>query len=131
MHRDPDEGLVLVNADRCIACAMCAIACPFSAVTFHPVAADGNGAVHQLVAVKCDGCVERVRQGEEPACVESCKTGALVYGELNELVAEGRIGAAARTLDAVTAGEADAWGEDDKVTAWRSFGTQLEEIGSR
>src|ERR1035437_7315473 len=44
-----------------------------------------------LVAVKCDGCEQRVGRGEVPACVESCKVDALVYGEINELIAAGRV----------------------------------------
>ena len=36
-------NLVLIDQTRCIACAMCAIVCPFDAVTFHPVAGNGNG----------------------------------------------------------------------------------------
>jgi anaerobic carbon-monoxide dehydrogenase iron sulfur subunit len=76
---------VLVDQTRCIACAMCAIVCPFDAVTFHPAAGNGDG---HPVATKCDGCVHRVKQGLEPACVEVCKVDALVYGEVNELVGE-------------------------------------------
>ena len=45
---------------------MCVMSCPFGAVT--PSATF-------KVAVKCDACAEM----EEPACVASCPTGALVY----------------------------------------------------
>jgi carbon-monoxide dehydrogenase iron sulfur subunit len=131
IYRDSEEGLVLLDAAKCIACAMCAIVCPFDAVTFHPVTGNGNGAVHPLAAVKCDGCIERVRHGEEPACVEVCKTDALVYGELNELAAAGRVGAAAKALSATAAIEPDGGFAADNVAAWRSFGTELKELESR
>jgi carbon-monoxide dehydrogenase iron sulfur subunit len=34
------------------------------------------------VAVKCDNCDARVARGQIPACVEVCKTGALIYDEM-------------------------------------------------
>lgn len=77
MFRDHDHGLVLVDGDKCIACAMCAMVCPFDAVLFYPT------------ATKCDGCVDRLARGLDPACSEACKTGALVFGELNELIRAG------------------------------------------
>jgi carbon-monoxide dehydrogenase iron sulfur subunit len=87
--RDTADGIVLVEAARCIGCAMCAVVCPFAVLTFHPLA-DGPGP-DVAVAVKCDGCIERLRRGEPPACAEACKVGALVYGDINDLVAEGRL----------------------------------------
>ena len=89
ISRDRVEGLVLSDAQRCIGCAMCAVVCPFDVLTFHPLA-EGPGPDH-AVAVKCDGCVGRVRRGQVPACVEACKVNALVYGQINDLVASGRL----------------------------------------
>ena len=43
------------------------MACPFGAPSF---GADGK-------MRKCDGCVTRIRNGLEPACVRNCPTGAL------------------------------------------------------
>nr|VFK81312.1 MAG: 4Fe-4S dicluster domain-containing protein [Candidatus Kentron sp. SD] len=74
---------------KCIACAMCAMVCPFDAVTFHP----NNTRQDQprVVAIKCDGCLDRLRQKKTPACVEACQTNALVFGELNDLIKAGRM----------------------------------------
>lgn len=117
--RDAELGLVLVEPSRCIGCAMCAVVCPFDVMTFHPLA--GAFTPSTAVAVKCDGCVSRVRRGEEPACVESCKVGALVFGEVNELVAAGRLRESAAVLAAAdTAPTADA--ADAAVAGWRAFG---------
>jgi len=89
MSRNPDEDLVLVDEEKCIVCAMCAMVCPFDCITFHAIP---DGGAERVGAVKCDGCVDRLRRGEpEPACVEACKVGALVYGEINELIAQGRL----------------------------------------
>ena len=127
--RDPGEGLVLVDTGKCIACAMCAIVCPFSAIGFHPQAARGDDVAHALVATKCDGCIDRVRLDREPACAEACKTGALVYGELNELVREGRIGLTAQVLSAATA-VAPAE-EPAPLAGWRAYGVEIKNLERR
>lgn len=72
-----EEGFVLLNQQKCIGCFMCAVACPFGHPKIDP---------HTSKAVKCDFCYQRVRNGRQPACVEACPTGALRFGNLNELM---------------------------------------------
>ena len=80
------EGdIVFVDVDRCINCGMCAMVCPFGVIRFY---FDWKRAEKVPVSYKCDGCIERVSKGELPACVEACKTGALKYGDVNELIRE-------------------------------------------
>lgn len=122
ISRDADLGLVLVDPARCIGCAMCAIVCPFAVLTFHPLA-DGPGP-DVPVAVKCDGCVERVRHGQVPACAEVCKVGALVYGELNDLVAAERLGHSGAVLAAAALTRTPVRPEDPLVP-WRRWGEEL------
>jgi len=98
---------------------MCAMVCPFDALSFH---LQGDGMPARKVAVKCDGCVDRVQRGEEPACSEVCKVDALVFGELNELVNEGRVREAHAVLAAVAAVEPEAPRAPDNVEAWRAWG---------
>lgn len=128
MARDEDEDLVLVDVGKCIACAMCAMVCPFDAVTFHRQA---NGTSPRVVATKCDGCYDRVTAGDEPACVEACKAGALVFGELNELVAAGRLRQSKAVLAASTSRESVS-GQPNTIQGWRGWGqsttTMSEEI---
>ncbi len=91
IHRDKEFGSVLVQEDRCISCGMCAMACPFSAITFQKTRT-GN----RSVSYKCDDCIDLKRmdhgkndhdeEEKQPACVEACKTGALVFGEINETI---------------------------------------------
>ena len=119
IYRDDDEGLVLIEPRKCITCAMCAMVCPFDAVTFH-VQADGVPA--RVVAIKCDGCVDRVRRGEEPACSEVCKVDALVFGELNDLVKSGRLRETTAVLRAVSTIEPTAPKGPESVAGWRTWG---------
>lgn len=68
MHRDADKGTVVVDQTKCRGCWMCVMSCPFGAI---------SPSAEYKVALKCDACAYM----EEPACVGSCPTGALIYGE--------------------------------------------------
>jgi len=83
LERDEATGSVFVNYNKCIGCTACAVACPFGVIQFKKV--------HQVklrrdVNAKCDNCIDRQREGRIPACVEACKTGALEFGEVNDLI---------------------------------------------
>ena len=125
IFRDDEHDLVLMDAGRCIACAMCAMVCPFDAVTFHE---QGNGMPARIAALKCDGCVERIRAGGIPACVEACKTDALVYGELNELIAAGRAGEGSALLASAAHRQALSTEPPANVAGWRAWGVAAVEL---
>ncbi len=81
------DGIVLVDKHICIGCRYCMMACPYKARSFvHETVTDqmpdmprGKGTVES-----CTFCVHRVDRGEQPACVVSCKEGALVFGDMND-----------------------------------------------
>ncbi len=125
ISRDGDQNLVLVDTGKCIACAMCAMVCPFDVLTYY---AQGNGAPARVAATKCDGCVDRARRGEDPACVEVCKAGALVFGELNDLVKAGRLRETSAVLAASTSTEPTAPLVPDTVAGWRAWGEAATEV---
>jgi len=81
IYRRTDAPTVMINPDRCINCASCAMACPYGVIRFHQ---DPLGPPGKAIAVKCDNCSARVAQGQVPACVQVCKTGALTYEEMSE-----------------------------------------------
>jgi carbon-monoxide dehydrogenase iron sulfur subunit len=124
ISRDVDKDLVLIDVHKCIACAMCAMVCPFDAVTFHPQA---DGMPVRIVATKCDGCIERVQKGREPACVEACKVDALVFGELNELIAAGRLRQSGAALAATTYYES-AVDAPATIVGWRKWGESTADL---
>lgn len=78
IRREADTGSVLIDPDRCINCATCAMACPFGVIRYHP---DPGASDDRTVAVKCDNCIERQKSGDIPACVAVCKSGALTFEE--------------------------------------------------
>jgi formate dehydrogenase iron-sulfur subunit len=76
-------GPVVYDSSRCMGCRYCMIACPFSVPRYEwskPVP----------VVRKCDGCIERQRQGQPTACAEACPAEATVGGTREELLAEAR-----------------------------------------
>lgn len=71
-----DDGTVYVDESKCVGCRYCEWVCPYSAPQFN--AETGHMS-------KCDGCYDYRQQGQEPACVASCPTRALAWGEMSEL----------------------------------------------
>ncbi len=78
VFRDIEKDTVLINPDKCINCASCAMACPYGVIRFHQ---DVTAPPNKTVAVKCDNCDQRQSEGLIPACVEICKSGALTFEE--------------------------------------------------
>ncbi len=65
-HRD--DGIVVLDGERCLGCRYCEMACPFGAPVFDEEAG---------IMRKCDFCCERIDRGLSPACVTACPVGAL------------------------------------------------------
>lgn len=76
MRKDEETGLVNSDPAVCIGCGTCRSACPYDAPR---IDADSN------VSRKCDGCLARVREDEEPMCVGACPLRALEFGPIEEL----------------------------------------------
>ena len=85
IFRDVDHGSVLIKEDKCISCGMCAMVCPFSAIIFHSTSEADN-----QISYKCDDCIDRRREEIIPACVDACKTDALLFGEINEIISKSK-----------------------------------------
>jgi molybdopterin-containing oxidoreductase family iron-sulfur binding subunit len=92
--QEPD-GIVVIDYDWCIGCRCCMAACPYGARHFNwgepeVPAEEVNTNVHVLgnrlrprgVVEKCTFCIQRVRAGRYPACVEICPVGARKFGNL-------------------------------------------------
>ena len=78
LHRTK-EGVVVADTDKCIGCRYCQYACPFGVPKFewdNPLG----------VMRKCIGCLQRLAEGKQPACVAGCPSGALRVGTRSELL---------------------------------------------
>jgi carbon-monoxide dehydrogenase iron sulfur subunit len=126
IDRAADVDIVALDGYKCITCAMCAMVCPFDVIRFFKSSAIK---LDKVVAVKCDHCIERQRTGQEPACVEICKAGALVFGDINEL-AQSAATKWAR-IATVAAGEIqpEMIGLPGHIEAWRSLGESVSRTG--
>src|SRR5437660_5527445 len=74
-------GPVTYDADKCMGCRYCMVACPFSVPKYE------WGKLVPKVQ-KCTMCPDRLAQGKPTACAEVCPTGATRFGERDELIAE-------------------------------------------
>lgn len=76
--RKDGHGFVVIDGTACTGCQQCMAACPYHAPRFD----EDRG-----VAVKCDGCRDRIAQGCFPVCVEACPRRALSFRPYGELAA--------------------------------------------
>ena len=81
-YKRPD-GLVLIDSDLCIGCGKCIDSCPYGVRSFNPFIKAGKKPEKQA-ADKCDMCKERVANGIDPSCVNTCQGRARIFGDLND-----------------------------------------------
>ena len=74
-YKREQDGIVVVDADKCIGCGYCVLACPYNARFLNP----STGA-----ADKCDFCLHRVAKGIAPSCVNTCQGKARIFGDMND-----------------------------------------------
>lgn len=75
------DGYVHLDAEKCIGCGKCLVACPFDAIVMLP---------DETVA-KCDGCPDEIAAGRSPVCVRACPMRALRCEAASESVPANRV----------------------------------------
>lgn len=71
------NGIVDFHQENCIGCGYCITGCPFDIPRVSPK----DNRVY-----KCTLCSDRVAVGQEPACVKTCPTGAIVFGTKEAMI---------------------------------------------
>ncbi len=80
-YKRAEDGIVLVDEDKCIGCKLCSWACPYGAREYSAV---------EGVMKKCTLCVDRIyntnldESERQPACVQACPTKARHFGDLGD-----------------------------------------------
>lgn len=75
-----EDGIVVVDPDKCVGCRTCGSACPFHIPQY------GKTGIMQ----KCTFCLERLLTDMEPACVTSCPGGAIQCGTIESMIEKSR-----------------------------------------
>ena len=91
------DGIVLIDSDRCIGCRFCMAACPYSTRVFNwgkpdlpeDVAnqdynAETSTPPKKGTVSKCDFCPDMTRMGMLPHCVSACPNGVYFFGDIYE-----------------------------------------------
>ncbi|MEN0039823.1 MAG: 4Fe-4S dicluster domain-containing protein [Pseudomonadota bacterium] len=80
-YKRAEDGIVLVDEDKCIGCGLCAWSCAYGAREMDAAAG---------VMKKCTLCIDRIYNEEleeidrQPACVKTCPAGARHFGDLGD-----------------------------------------------
>lgn len=80
-YKRAEDGIVLVDHDKCIGCKLCSWACPYGAREFDEV---------EGVMKKCTLCIDKIyntnlaEADRVPACVATCPSKARHFGDFND-----------------------------------------------
>jgi Fe-S-cluster-containing dehydrogenase component len=80
-YKREEDGIVLVDGNKCIGCKLCSWACPYGAREYD---------TEQRVMKKCTLCIDRIyntnlpEAERVPACVATCPAGARHFGDLSD-----------------------------------------------
>ena len=91
-----EEGIVLIDHNRCIGCRLCMTACPYQRRFFNwgkpeiPIRAalakyspDFPVPAKKGTVIKCMFCSHLLKVGKLPGCVDGCPMGAIYMGDFN------------------------------------------------
>jgi Fe-S-cluster-containing dehydrogenase component len=92
-----EDGIVLIDHDKCIGCRACVVACPYESRQFlwdirnyypghvpTPYEVLKQKDFEKGTVVKCDFCLQRLEEGQLPACVVACPAQARYFGDLDD-----------------------------------------------
>jgi molybdopterin-containing oxidoreductase family iron-sulfur binding subunit len=100
-----EDGIVLVDQERCIGCRYCIAACPYGSRFFNwaepphtpqevsqKYSVEWNYPHRRGVVEKCIFCPANAREGKLPGCAAACRMGAIYFGDQVEDVVKNHAG---------------------------------------
>jgi Fe-S-cluster-containing dehydrogenase component len=84
-YKRAEDGIVLVDYDKCIGCKYCSWACPYGARELDE---------ERKVMTKCTLCVDRITDASlpererKPSCVLACPSNARLFGDIHDSESE-------------------------------------------
>ena len=91
------NGLVLIDQEKCKGHGECVKACPYGVIERNPCKQYFSGSALSFEeeaedyrihypgkASKCTLCAHRIEEGKEPACVAGCPSRAMTFGDLDD-----------------------------------------------
>ncbi|MCL7410421.1 MAG: 4Fe-4S dicluster domain-containing protein [Methanosarcinaceae archaeon] len=87
-----DDGIVVVDYNKCIGCRFCMVNCPYGARKFNWVKNEvPEDEINPDVPIrpigvveKCTFCIHRTRKGLKPRCEVVCPVGARKFGDIHD-----------------------------------------------
>ncbi|MCM8786125.1 MAG: 4Fe-4S dicluster domain-containing protein [Candidatus Omnitrophica bacterium] len=70
-----ENKIIIIENEKCVGCGMCVVVCPYGVPHINR---------DKKIYTKCDLCIERLKDGQLPACVLSCPNKALKFFEFEE-----------------------------------------------
>jgi molybdopterin-containing oxidoreductase family iron-sulfur binding subunit len=125
-----DDGIVLIDNERCIGCRFCIAGCPYSSRSFNwlePINPEKYAGVEydmelnvpqkKGTVTKCVFSADHLRVGELPYCTSACPNGVYWFGDQNE--------------DAVTNGTTKETARLSDLLRDNAAYTLMEELGTK
>ena len=71
-YKREEDGIVLIDEELCIGCKMCMEACPYDAISYNE---------ETEKAEKCNACLDLIKEGKKPYCVQAANSRVLDFVE--------------------------------------------------